>query len=59
MRNLPSNNTICEVSEKDSDYDERSRTIKRKDIRSALNTCQSSQFVPNSQLSNYSVSKFG
>lgn len=38
MRNLPSNNTICEVSERDSEYDERSRTIKRNELRGILIT---------------------
>jgi len=35
---LPSNNTICEVSEKDSDLDDRSRVMRKNDIKSTLVT---------------------
>ena len=38
IKHLPSNHTICEVSEKDSDYEEKSRTIKRNELRSVLNS---------------------
>ncbi|CDW84371.1 UNKNOWN [Stylonychia lemnae] len=62
-RQLPSNNTICEVSEKDSDQDERSRVMKKNEIKSTLITSQSSMMQNNmnsnsSQISS-SLSKFG
>ncbi len=34
-KNLPSNHTICEVSERDSENDERSRTLKRVEAKQA------------------------
>jgi len=30
------NNTICEVSERDSDFDDRTRTIKRSELKSSI-----------------------
>jgi len=35
-RNLMTNNTICEVSERDSDFDDRTRTIKRSELKSSI-----------------------
>ena len=37
QRNLPSNNTICEVSEKDSEFDDRSKVTKRNEPLAAIN----------------------
>lgn len=51
IRNLPSNNTICEMSEKDSEYDQNSRIIKRNETKSALSSCQSN-LVPQKKMIN-------
>lgn len=40
-KNLPSNHTICEVSERDSEIDERTKTIKRNEIKNTIGTNQS------------------
>eukprot|EP00347_Sterkiella_histriomuscorum_P007995 403346770 len=54
-RNLPSNNTICEVSEKDSDYDEKSKILRRNGQTSTMQTCHSS-LLQNAQLSQSQIS---
>jgi len=63
-RYLPSNHTICEVSEKESELDEKSRLARRYDLKSTLNTCQSSLIInpqksihsnPHSSLSKHQI----
>lgn len=40
---MPSNHTICEVSERDSELDERSQILRKQELKSIILTTQGAQ----------------